>query len=229
MHHRQGRPSLYDFPGDNLGQVQEVEDDEESATSSDGGVRFANSQARTIEHLAMENALLRQQAMANQAASFSGPFSVGTNPIPRTSMRGFQLSDSVLEEPDDQSLGEEDLRSSNHSSLSGFGQHRYNGSVEGPRNTSPEVFGSGASNKSPAGFKRGHWHSSAAYGGFGDSPQNRRHSFADVPRRTLSNNPHDPNNAHPDSARARAGFAEPTTAQAEGGCMYSYSLIFDSC
>jgi hypothetical protein len=45
-----------------LGRLREVEDDDESTNGSEEGVHLSSTQARTIEQLAVENALLRQAA-----------------------------------------------------------------------------------------------------------------------------------------------------------------------
>lgn len=54
-----------------LGQLREVDDDDESSNGSEAGVQLSATQARTIEQLAMENALLRQAA-TNQIESVRG-------------------------------------------------------------------------------------------------------------------------------------------------------------
>ena len=107
LQHRPSRPSMLgDFSPDTsvLEQLREVEDDDEgSTTSSEAGVRLSNTQARTIEQLAMENAILRQQARINQSSNV--PNHLIYNPqakvLARLGDRSQQISDSVLEEPDE--------------------------------------------------------------------------------------------------------------------------------
>ena len=114
LQHRPSRPSMLgDFSPDTsvLEQLREVEDDDEgSTTSSEAGVRLSNTQARTIEQLAMENAILRQQARVNQSSSM--PTTSLYNPQPgvltRPGDRNLQVRESVLEEPDDISTGTEE-------------------------------------------------------------------------------------------------------------------------
>ena len=72
LSHRPSRPSMLgDRPHDSssLGQLREVEDDDESSNDSGAGVILANDQAKTIERLAMENAMLRQAAAQQLEAS----------------------------------------------------------------------------------------------------------------------------------------------------------------
>jgi hypothetical protein len=52
-----------------LGRVREDDDGDESLNGSDGDANYSASQARTIEQLARENAILRQQAAAGQMDS----------------------------------------------------------------------------------------------------------------------------------------------------------------
>ena len=112
LQNRLSRPSMLgDFSPDTsiLEQLREVDDDDEISTaSSEAGVRLpAGTNTRTIEQLAIENAILRQQAYANnasiaQATTTPGDhYSVHSHPSARLSSRSGQISDSVLEEPDD--------------------------------------------------------------------------------------------------------------------------------
>lgn len=85
-----------------LGQLREVDDDDESSNGSEAGVQLS-TQARTIEQLAMENALLRQAA-TNQIESVRGRNrAITTNSairIPRSTGHEQQLprSESLLRE-----------------------------------------------------------------------------------------------------------------------------------
>lgn len=72
LSHRPSRPSMLgdrSHDSSSLGQLREVEDDDESSNDSGAGVLLANDQAKTIERLAMENAMLRQAAAQQLEAS----------------------------------------------------------------------------------------------------------------------------------------------------------------
>lgn len=65
LQHRPSRPSMLgELPHDAslLGQLREVDDDDESSNGSEAGVQLSATRARTIEQLAMENAVLRHAA-----------------------------------------------------------------------------------------------------------------------------------------------------------------------
>ena len=72
LSHRHSRPSVLGDRGHDssgLGQLREVDDDEESSTGSGAGALLASDQAKTIERLAIENAMLRQAAAQQLEAS----------------------------------------------------------------------------------------------------------------------------------------------------------------
>ena len=72
LSHRPSRPSMLGdrlHDSSNLGQLREVDDDDESSNESGRGSFLANDQAKTIERLAMENAMLRQAAAQQLEAS----------------------------------------------------------------------------------------------------------------------------------------------------------------
>ncbi len=191
LQQRHARPSgLGDLSHDAslLGQLREVEDDDESSNGSEAGVQLS-TQARTIEQLARENAMLRQAA-ADQAESNRGRTRANTsNPsptIPRRAAYGSHRTfrESLLEEsklpffePDDSAKNLYDYegvsrkRSNEHVAKRGL-QHSMSGITE---NRSQESV-----------IKKGQWQSSLGFGGLGDIPQSRRHSFADVPTRPTS-------------------------------------------
>ena len=222
---RPSRPSmLSDFPHDAssvLEQLREVDDDEESATSSEAGVQLHNTQARTIEQLAMENAILRQAAAANQMQNMAAsnpafPSNGVSNMTGRLAGRTLQqrMSESVLEEPDEVSSGLDDLSI----------QHNYNYGSIGRRFS--EVNANPASQFSITGIpenrklesvKKGQWQSSLGFGGLADIPQSRRHSFADVPTRHGSiSSAGDVQNGHVVDTRAVSGYNEGVVRQSQG-------------
>lgn len=106
LQHRPSRPSMLgelSHDASLLGQLREVDDDDESSNGSEAGVQLSATQARTIEQLAMENALLRQAA-TNQIESVRGRNrAITTNSairIPRSTGHEQQLprSESSLRE-----------------------------------------------------------------------------------------------------------------------------------
>ena len=110
LQHRPSRPSMLgDFSPETsiLSQLREVDDDDETSNaSSEPGVRLPNGHVRTIEQLAMENAILRQQAYGNQSAAAKGGGTVGLRPLSSQSMgrsggRYVHTDESVLEEAED--------------------------------------------------------------------------------------------------------------------------------
>ena len=219
---RPSRPSMLgEFSHDTsvLEQLREVDDDEESATSSEAGVQLSHTQARTIEQLAMENAILRQQAAANQlAASNAGFVSNGAaNMSARLAGRTLQqqMSDSVLDEP-------EEMPSSMHelSIQQDFNQYGTIGRRFNEINANP---GSQFSvtdipeNRKLDSVKKGQWQSSLGFGGLAEIPQSRRHSFADVPTRHGSmSSAGDAQNSHLSDIRAVPGYNEGVVHQSQG-------------
>jgi hypothetical protein len=185
---RPSRPSmLNDLSYDNsvLEQLREVDDDEESASSSEAGVQL-HTQQRTIEQLAMENAILRQQAnqMHNIATSNNPYPSNGMSSLTnRSALRSVphRMSESVLEEPDDMLSGNNDLGGQLNINQYGTIGRRYS---DMNANLGSQYSLTGvAENRKIESVKKGHWQSSLGFGSLADIPQSRRHSFADVPTR----------------------------------------------
>lgn len=188
LHHRPSRPSMLGdaaHDGAVLGRLREVEDDDESTNGSDEGAHSSSIQARKIEQLAMENALLRQAA-ANQMETTRIRDRVMTANIAATSFtnrsgsrgNGQRFPGSLPEETD-QVIDEMDelldLQSFGNSTLSGRRYSEYGANLERqiPSSGMPE-------NRKLESIKKGHWQSSLGFGGFGEAPQSRRHSFADI-------------------------------------------------
>ena len=110
LQHRPSRPSMLgDFSPDTsiLEQLREVDDDDETSTgSSEAGVRLPNTHNRTMEQLAVENAMLRQQAYLNQMTPGAPRPSQASqaNPVLRFGGNSMvQMNDNVLEEYDNNS------------------------------------------------------------------------------------------------------------------------------
>ncbi|KAI4144304.1 MAG: hypothetical protein LQ340_006704 [Diploschistes diacapsis] len=192
LQHRLSRPSMLgDFSPDTsiLEQLREVDDDDEiSTTSSEAGARLPGTNARTMEQLAMENAILHQQAYANRASAngvvMTGvPYPAHSASLGRLNGPQAHFSESVLEEPDGSSTGANE-------GITGHNQNLYVRSIS---NTDEEVFDAHrsssvmyAENRALQNVKKGHWQTSLGFGGMAEVPQSRRHSFAEVPLRNAT-------------------------------------------
>ena len=182
---RASRPSVLGELGHDsvmLGRVREDDDGDESLNGSDGDTNYAASQARTIEQLARENAMLRQQAAAGQhdgrfrdrAASSASAVS-GMHAMTR--IRGFVPEEELAVEE----LG--DLRDiAGYGNVRGgtrrrFSEHASN--LEQPLSS----FAAPLENRVLENVRKAHWQTSLGFSGASDMPQSRRHSFADIPIR----------------------------------------------
>lgn len=187
LQHRPSRPSMLgDLSHDPslLGQLQEVEDDEEGSNGSDVGGQFATDPARTIEHLAMENAMLRQAAAEQLEREIAR--NRGTVAPARNASQSYQqrIRDSVPEEGEYALYDTEDpdfIRPPKQQSLNG---RRSSECISRP-NHQHTIVGH-PENRTIESVKKGQWQSSLGFGGIGEPPQSRRHSFADVPTRQNS-------------------------------------------
>ncbi|EAU35565.1 conserved hypothetical protein [Aspergillus terreus NIH2624] len=193
LQHRSSRPSLLGELGHDpatLGRVREDDDDDGgSPHGSDGSLNnYATNQARTIEQLSRENALLRQAAghvdgsfrdRAMSTTSAASGYTVGAGAGLHNLHR---IRGSVPEEAD---LAVEDLDevrdipgySHIHSNTRRrFSEHSANLEKQFPHLASLD-------NRALENFRKAHWQTSLGFGGISDIPQSRRHSFADIPIR----------------------------------------------
>lgn len=179
LQHRPSRPSMLSEMSSEggLGKLKEVDDDDDESTSgSSHGAAMQSSEAKTIEMLARENAMLRQQNMNNARlrprSSTSSAFGLGgTYGLQETLT---EESDYAIDELDE--IGE--LQEITSKGLSGRRMSEY--SAAGQPKLSPYVT---LENRKLENVKRANWQSSLGFGGINDIPQSRRHSFADVPTR----------------------------------------------
>lgn len=189
LQHRPSRPSMLgDLSHDAslLGQLREVDDDDQSSTGSEAGVQLSSTQARTIEQLAMENAMLRQAA-AEQFESTKSRHRASTTEskakVSRHAASNHRVHENVQEEAE------------------GYGEpgsmrigHSYSNERLRARRSSEYATKPGAQyamtdipeHRNLESFKKGHWQSSLGFGGIIEPPQSRRHSFAEVPTRQTS-------------------------------------------
>ena len=180
LQHRPSRPSMLSEmsnEGAMLGKVKEVEDDEESTSDSAQTTQQQQSaDAKTIEMLTRENAMLRQQQQYQSSrlrprASTAANYGLGN---------GYSLHEPVPEESDYAVDELEELNDGQDPMKRAFARRmsEYGGSYRSPYNT--------AENRKLENVKRAIWQSSLGFGGLSDIPQSRRHSFADVPTRQPS-------------------------------------------
>ncbi|KAH8907066.1 hypothetical protein BR93DRAFT_879358 [Coniochaeta sp. PMI_546] len=170
LQHRPSRPSMLSEmanDGSALGKVNE-DDDDDSAGSMQGS-QHQTAEAKTIEMLTRENALLRQQQQQYQQSSRLRPrASTGLNgyfqePVP-------EESDYAVDELDETNDGSDMMaRRALGRRMSEFGA--------GPFRSPYTAF----ENRKLENVKKGIWQTSLGFGGLGDISQSRRHSFADVP------------------------------------------------
>ncbi|KAL4806866.1 ribosomal L15-domain-containing protein [Aspergillus unguis] len=185
LQRRSSRPNLLGELGHDpatLGRVREDEDDDaESPSGSDGSYSNYNAnQARQIEQLARENAILRQQmepsfrdrAMSTSAAA-SG-YAVGGAIRNAHRIRGSVPENADLAVEDLDELG--GIRGYNdmHSNIRRrFSEHSVN--------LDKQLSAVGSLEDRNLG--RAHWQTSLGFGSLADIPQSRRHSFAEIPMR----------------------------------------------
>lgn len=194
---RGARPSVLGELGHDpalLGRVREDDDGDESLTGSESEINYSASQARTIEQLARENALLRQQAAANQldprlrdrASSSASGAGAGGHAIHR--IRG-----SVPEEMSPEDYG--DLRDiEGFSNMHGNTRRRLSEHSANPEQQLSS-FPPSLENRTLENVRKAHWQSSLGFGGVAEVSQSRRHSFADIPMRHGSIGSADSHNA----------------------------------
>jgi hypothetical protein len=167
LQHRPSRPSMLSEmanDGSALGKVNE-DDDDDSAGSMQGS-QHQSAEAKTIEMLTRENALLRQQQQQFQQGSrlrqrassaLNGFFQ---EPVP-------EESDYAVDELDETNEGSDMLaRRALSRRMSEFGA--------GP-------FRSPFENRKLENVKNAMWQTTLGFGAGGDVSQSRRHSFAEMP------------------------------------------------
>ena len=181
LHHRPSRPSMLgDLSHDpsHLGQLREVEDDEESSADSGSGIQIHSSVPHTIQELAGENAILRRQLAAQQFQD-TRPKQHGVVPVQRAQTSGQyyhqRLRGSTPGESDFAMYESDELEHNDSQRFEGASNRRF--SEYGTRSGSHYALGVGAENK------RGQWQSSLGFARVEEPPQSRRHSFAEMPTR----------------------------------------------
>lgn len=202
LQHRPSRPSMLSEmsnDGSILGKVKEVEDDddEESMSGSLQGSFHQSAESKTIELLARENAMLRQQQQQYNArlrprASTGAAYMANGYPaVP-------EESDYAVDELDENHDPAEYLaRRASQRRMSEYGANAYRTPM-GMDGRKPEN----------ANLKKALWSSSPGVFG-GDASQSRRHSFANMPTRQGSIT------SIADSVATLEGLAEQQTLNAQ--------------
>jgi hypothetical protein len=178
LQHRPSRPSMLSEMSNEggLAKLKEVEDDDDESTNgSSHGVQLQSNEAKTIEILARENALLRQQQYHNSRirprSSTSNAFGLGN---------GYGMQETLPEESDYAIDELDEINELQEITSKGLLGRRLSEYGPGQSRVSPYV---SLENRKLENVKKAYWQSSLGFGGLADIPQSRRHSFADVPTR----------------------------------------------
>ncbi|KFY44565.1 hypothetical protein V494_01412 [Pseudogymnoascus sp. VKM F-4513 (FW-928)] len=184
LQHRPSRPSMLSevsSDGTGLGKVKEVDDDDiEDFDNMPHGSQLQD-QAKVLEALARENAMLRKQNYHNSRLRPRSATSTSLAPFQPGYTYGLQdtlpeESDYAIDEMDEmgelQDIGNKSMLARRLSEY-GEGQPGRGGY-------------SAAENRKLENVKKAIWQSSLGFGGLSDISQSRRHSFADVPTRHVS-------------------------------------------
>ena len=233
LQHRPSRPSMLgELSHDTslLGQLREVDDDDESSNGSEAGVQLSAAQARTIEQLAMENAMLRQAA-ADQIENTRGRNrAITTNSalrVPRTAAQGHHqpMHESLLKESDYALSEADELKVNRSYNYEGVSQRIFSMQFFAKKEIQYSLSGV-AENRTLESVRKGQWQSSLGFGGLGELPQSRRHSFADVPtRQTSISSADEPQNGFPTTDKtlgaggrhaSPAGYGEVSARPSQG-------------
>lgn len=220
LQHRPSRPSMLSEmanDGSMLGKVKEVEDDDddgESPPESLQGSFHHSSESKTIEMLARENAILRQQQYNSRMrprASTGAP-SYFTN--------GYSLQESVPEESDYAVDELDELNNDGGEWFASRGGRRMS-EFGGPQFRSP--FAADGRKGDNGNLKRALWSTPGLPSS--DASQSRRHSFANMPTRQGSISSVADTSANLDVAPADgqhldaylSGYPDPASAAFGGG------------
>lgn len=172
LQHRPSRPSmLSEMANDSmLGKVDEDEDVD--STGSLQGSQHQEQAKATIEMLTRENMMLRHQQQQFQNSRLR----------PRASTSSYGLGSMQESVPEESDYAIDELEEGIDGDLARRNiVRRMSELVVGPYRT-PYLI----ENRKLENVKNATWQSSLGFGGLGDIPQSRRHSFANVPTRQAS-------------------------------------------
>ena len=161
-----------------LGQLREVEDDEETSSGLGSAIKVHSDGSRTVQELAGENAILRQQLAAQQLQDVrQNQYASTSLQRPNTHGKYYhqRLRDSTPGDSDSAFYDTDELEHFDSQRLESANGRRFSeyGTGSGPYYT----LGVSAENK------RGQWQSSLGFARVEEPPQSRRHSFAEMPTR----------------------------------------------
>lgn len=190
---RSSRPSLLGELGHDsavLGRVRE-DDDDVSPNDSEGNNNWSSNQARTIEQLALENALLRQAAsqQLENVRFRDRTFSSASANSGYSLAQGHKLHPIHGSVPEESDLAVEDMdelgdfpgyNNTRSNARRRFSLHSANMEKQFPTFTTLD------------NIKRAQWQSSLGFGSISELPQSRRHSFAEIPTRHSFSGPAGP-------------------------------------
>lgn len=184
LQHRPSRPSMLSemsSDGAVLGKVKEVDDDDLDNFDSVSHGSQLQDQAKVLEALARENAILRHQNYQN--SRLRPRSATGTSLATYSAGNPYGLQDTLAEESD-YAIDEVDeigeLQEIGNKGILGRRLSEYGAGQSGRGG-----YGS-LENRNLENVKKAYWQSSLGFGGLSDIPQSRRHSFADVPTRHIS-------------------------------------------
>jgi PSP1 C-terminal conserved region len=204
LHHRPSRPSMLSEvsnDGTGLGQLHEVDDDDESTVSAsqNQGIRLPSVEAQALDHRSLENALLKQATSAQlentrvrgRTASttsigssngvIGGGGGGGMNGL--NSGLGSRFGFRIPEDSEYAIDEAEDGTDPRGMGSSGQSVARRYSEIGGGQEARLATSG-GLNNRQVDSVKKAHWQSSLGWGAVeSQDPQSRRHSFAELPPR----------------------------------------------
>ncbi|CAK7209180.1 hypothetical protein SBRCBS47491_000351 [Sporothrix bragantina] len=183
LQHRPSRPSMLSEmsnDGGMLGKVKEVDDDDDESTNDSlQGSQHLSAEAKTIEMLTRENAMLRQHASQQYHNRIRPRASTGAT---YRMDNGYGLQESVPEETSDYAIDELDeindgdfSAAAKRTNIRRMSEFAAPGSFRSPFSVE---------NRKLESVKKAFWQTNPA--GFADISPSRRHSFADIPTRQAS-------------------------------------------
>ncbi|CAK7564206.1 MAG: hypothetical protein SEPTF4163_002092 [Sporothrix epigloea] len=182
LQHRPSRPSMLSEmsnDGGMLGKVKEVDDDDESTTDSLQGSMRLSAEAKTIELLTRENAMLRQHANQQYHNRLRPRASTGST---YRGESGHGLQELIPGESSDYAIDELDEINDGDAFAAAKGVNdRRMSEFAAPGSFRPPF---SAENRKLESVKKAYWQTNPA--GFADISPSRRHSFADIPARQTS-------------------------------------------
>lgn len=176
LQHRPSRPSMLSEMSNDGGMLGKVKEDDDEHADAETPLGIQSAEARKIELLTRENQMLRQQQLQAQQRMRSRA-STGFGSL----NNGYGVHDSVPEESSDFAIDVDETNEANEPATQRAFTRRMSEFGSGPFRTSFTL-----ENRPLENVKKAIWSSSLGFGGLGDLPQSRRHSFADVPTRQPS-------------------------------------------